>query len=287
MKRIILDGKESNYIISENGEVFNTFTNKELRGSITESGYKYFRLSYNGKKFRFYAHRLVAEYYLPNEDSSKIVNHKNGNKLDNNIRNLEWVSHSENNIHANKTGLRIPSKKKRETFDLKKDSYKDEIWKSINNYSNYYISSYGRVYSQKASKPILLKPTLVNGYYKVVLSEDGVAKDELVAYLVYFNFHQERRKENYVIDHIDGDKTNNKLSNLRYISRSENAQAAYYLQHLQKNKRTVICYKGEEEVGIYPSIKEAARQLNCDGSAISKCCRGKYSNHHGYIFQYQ
>ena len=33
--------------------------------------------------------------------------------------------------------------------------------------------------------------------------------------------------------------------------------------------------------------KEAARQLNCDGSAISRCCRGKYSNHHGYTFQYQ
>ena len=53
-------------------------------------------MSYNGEKFRFYAHRLVANYYLSNDELSKVVNHKNGNKLDNNIENLEWISHSEN-----------------------------------------------------------------------------------------------------------------------------------------------------------------------------------------------
>ena len=63
MKKIILNDKESNYIITEEGKVFNLSTNKELKGSITENGYRYFRLSDNGNKYRFYAHRLVAEYF--------------------------------------------------------------------------------------------------------------------------------------------------------------------------------------------------------------------------------
>jgi hypothetical protein len=40
----------------------------------------------------FYAHRLVAEAFIPNPNNLEIINHKDGNKLNNNIDNLEWVS---------------------------------------------------------------------------------------------------------------------------------------------------------------------------------------------------
>ena len=286
MKRILLDGIESNYVIDEQGRIFNITNNKELKGSITESGYKYFRLSQQGKKFRFYVHRLVAEYYLTNNDSTKIVNHKNGNKLDNRVENLEWITHSENNIHANATGLRRSNKNKRQEFNVDKDSYKDENWVTIPGYSNYLISSYGRVCSKHKTKSFLIKPVLVNGYYKVSLSKNGNIEDKLVAYLVYFSFNLEEKEDNKVIDHIDGNKTNNKLSNLRYISRSDNTKMAYYSQNVQSNINSVVCYKDNKMIGVYPSCREAARSLNCDASAISKCCRGIYSKHHGYVFLY-
>ena len=96
MKTILLNQEISNYAIDENGHVFNTITNTELNGSITLSGYKYFRLCHKGKQFRFYAHRLVAEYYLPNDKSLQVVNHKNGYKLDNRIENLRWAEREEN-----------------------------------------------------------------------------------------------------------------------------------------------------------------------------------------------
>lgn len=101
-----------NYFIYDNGDVLNTSTNKILQGSIGESGYKYYRLSKNNTKQMFYAHRLVAQYFLDNPNNLPIVNHKDGNKLNNNVDNLEWVTEKENILHGIKTGLKIYKKGK-------------------------------------------------------------------------------------------------------------------------------------------------------------------------------
>ena len=87
MKKIIKD--YPNYYICDDGKVINSSTNKILNGSIGEHGYKYYRLSKDGKKSMFYEHRLVAEAFIPNPDNLPIVNHKDGNKLNNNVNNLE------------------------------------------------------------------------------------------------------------------------------------------------------------------------------------------------------
>ena len=85
-----------NYWICDNGEVFNEATGQFLRGSIGEHGYRYYRLSKDNKKQMFYGHRLVAEAFLENPNNLPVVNHKDGNKLNNNVDNLEWVTYSEN-----------------------------------------------------------------------------------------------------------------------------------------------------------------------------------------------
>jgi predicted XRE-type DNA-binding protein len=93
------------YQVSNYGKVKNNKTGKILKPYLTRG---YLRVSlYNesGRKCKL-VHRLVAEAFLPNPHSKPAVNYINGCKTDSNVSNLEWVSASENMLHAHSSGLR-------------------------------------------------------------------------------------------------------------------------------------------------------------------------------------
>lgn len=93
-----------NYQISDNGIVINK-KGKKRKTYITSYGYEHIQLHKNGKRKTFRIHRLVAEHFIPNYDNKTEVNHIDGNKLNNNVKNLEWCTRSENQLHAYKIGL--------------------------------------------------------------------------------------------------------------------------------------------------------------------------------------
>lgn len=271
----------NNYYIYDNGDVLNISTNKILKGSIGENGYKYYRLSKDNNKTMFYAHRLVAEHFLENPNFLPIVNHKDGNKLNNQLSNLEWVSCSENTKHAHDNNL-IKQVSKREYY---KEDLENEQWKKIYDY-NYSISTCGRVRNDNTL--LLLKPSLVCGYYKVRLSKNGIVKDMIIHKLVYCIFHDMLNiPDGYVIDHINACKTDNRLNNLRLITLSENVKAALY-----DTKTNSSCKKVEQltltdkHIAYFNSVAEAARKLKLDSSTISKVCRGINKSHGGFHFKY-
>ena len=135
-------GYEGLYKISNSGKVkslrFNhSSKEKVLRNRIVGGGYCQVILYKNKNKKAFYVHVLVANSFILNPNNFPEVNHKDGNKTNNHVDNLEWVTSKQNSVHAVKTGLRVVPKGK-EHYRSKKINQYDKLgnfvktWNSMN-----------------------------------------------------------------------------------------------------------------------------------------------------------
>ncbi len=118
-----IEGFEEQYQISSLGRVksLERYVKNNLCGEVLQEGrmmsiqsfsdgYQYVTLWKDGKRRSHSMHRLIAAAYIPNPENKPEVNHKDGIKTNNYETNLEWVTSSENKIHAHKTGLTNNSK---------------------------------------------------------------------------------------------------------------------------------------------------------------------------------
>lgn len=108
MKKVKIDAYE--YEVNEQGEIFRIGNPKPKYQSVNRDGYKVVGLWKNNKSTAKTVHRLVALAFIPNPENKPCVNHIDGNKQNNHVSNLEWVTYSENTIHSFKNRLQIPSK---------------------------------------------------------------------------------------------------------------------------------------------------------------------------------
>lgn len=105
-----IDGYNGVYKITEDGRVFHCYKHlppREVSYAENNDGYIQVRLwDRNLRKMKYWkVHRLVALTFIPNPENKPEVNHKDGNKKRNDVSNLEWCNHSENILHAYRTGL--------------------------------------------------------------------------------------------------------------------------------------------------------------------------------------
>lgn len=91
-------------IVYSNGRVV-SYKGNTKKQTVDKYGYAYVGLYSNQKHKQGMTHRLVAKAFIPNIDNKPQVNHIDGNKTNNNVENLEWVTPHENYIHAVKNGL--------------------------------------------------------------------------------------------------------------------------------------------------------------------------------------
>jgi len=107
-------------LVSQEGKVFKE--GKEIR--INSSGhYPTIELKNSNVRRNYMLHRILAELYIENTLNKPFVNHIDGNKFNYSLNNLEWCTHSENMIHAVKTGLQTNCLKKGEEHNTSKHSF--------------------------------------------------------------------------------------------------------------------------------------------------------------------
>lgn len=260
MRRVILDGEESPFMITKNGMLYREDTGNWYK-PFQSGSYLSYHMKWKGKTYPRRIHRLVAEAYIPNPENKPFVHHKDHDRLNNCVENLEWATVEENNNDKN---ARINQPPVVMDFD-----YSNEEWKQYED-SQFYVSNMGRV-KNILTKNILKGNIRDNGYQRVGLR---FSKDKLVN----FNVHNLvwlvwRGPQKGVINHINGNKLDNRLENLEDISQSENLMKAVY-ETKTKQGMQIGCYDDDGNlINIYDSQRKAERALKIGGGCISRAIK--------------
>ena len=162
-----------------------------------------------------------------------------------------------------------------------------EVWKTIPGYPDYSVSTYGRVKKNETNKILVLTDDS-RGYPALSLRNDSGWHTETVHRLVAENFIPNPCGKT-TVNHVDGNKRNNHISNLEWNTLSENVKHAYDTglkrrpDYAGSPKRPVrIVETGE----VFGSIGECARAIGGDQAHICNCLSGRYHTHKGYHYEY-
>lgn len=330
-----------NYDVSNFGNIRNNSTGKYLRLSA-KGGYYHVSLTNENTCKTFKVHRLVAFAFIENPENKSDVNHKDKNKLNNHLTNLEWMTRRENNIHRC-LGVKITSNKNKPLFRIDKDTneilekynsielagtwvfdngytktihngrnaignclnglsqlaYKfkwkyeenndleDEIWKQVilenvdMKDKQYFVSNLGRF---KNSSGTIMSNYKVNenGYIRVYIFNKTYALHRLVA--LTFIENPENKEQ---VNHIDGNKLNNAVSNLEFVTNQENQIHKYKIGLGNNFTRKITQYDLQmNKIKDFNSIVEASKELNINKSNINCVLKNNGKSAGGFIFKY-
>lgn len=227
--KIIIDGVETDYSVSEEGIIKNMKT-----GRIMTINNGNVQLYINGKHYGRSVGKIVAEAFLEKPNEKCLVNHKDGNRMNNRVENLEWITNQQNvnNIwekrRANNTtnaGKTLVKKKQENIVEannyvLQNDEKQIELDGELIPYS---ISKDGKVRNLKTNR--FLSGSILHSYRYINFRWEGKQKNKSVHQLVALAF-LDNPNHYTIVDHINGDRLDNRVENLRWVSAKENMKKA-------------------------------------------------------------
>jgi hypothetical protein len=258
------------YEVSDLGNVRNKKSQRVMIKFQSDSGYQRITLRCNKKYVTRDVHRLVALAFLPNPEGKATVNHKNRVKNDNRLENLEWASYSEQSLHV-----------RQEVYSdqFSGSSYipnisDDEIWKPTTN-AMFEVSDKGAIRNVTNGR---LKTIRIDGRGYCATKLGTVHRMVAQAFLPNFT-------EACVVNHKDGNKSNNNVSNLECITQSLNVLHGY-ATNIRKIRKTVhvlqVDYHGII-VGSYQSLAEAEAASGFNRGGIHDSIHGGNASN-GYMW---
>lgn len=139
----LLEFPNSQYEINRKGEVRNKTTGNQLNGTINKDGYLIYNLTVDGKVYGRMAHILVAKQFIPNPNNYPVVNHKDENKTNPCVDNLEWVTYAQNSKYG-KAQVKSADKRSVMVNEYDLDGTYIRTWKSAKDIYLYFGLPYDR-----------------------------------------------------------------------------------------------------------------------------------------------
>lgn len=307
------------HVMQANGKQSNGYKGKIKNIKPDSKGRRCVTLHKDGKAKRFSVARLVASAFLLNVEGRPCVIHINGVVGDDRAENLKYATYSElNKATAKRTNTRC-KQPDRPIFISPNEryingEYHEEEWLDIEGYEGLYqVSSKGRVRSidrvlqnsrgvNRHLKGKIITPSTraTGGYPTVHLLKNGSMHTVAIHRLVAKAFiAQGVSTDGYEVDHIDSNRTNNDVNNLRYITHAEN------MEHMKrrgspnrntdgittpemrqynrdKQRRPVIRNDGK----MYESISEAAKDIGRTRTAVGRAVNTPGAKCAGYTFKF-
>jgi hypothetical protein len=267
------------YYGNEDGEIWSILSNKKINGSVPPSSkYRKFRIKPNSGKNKYVTFQLFIYECFNYEINQKthIISHKNGDLMDNKLKNLELLT--------------------REHFDINTGKIPVGEWEEHPIYIGYYGNKTGDVWSRTSGRKLECH---INGNgYRVFLinnREIGIQNKRVQIHRIIYECFNGLLDIIYDIDHDDCDKLNNNLDNLVPLLRSDHAlktcktrDNTMAINSLSKPVRRFKIGKNYERYDIkdYETLVYAEQDTGCRRSNICSVIREKQLTAGGYIWEY-
>lgn len=247
-----------NYEVSNIGNIRRTDTTDPVPRAIHDNGSVRITLKLPQKKYKnVFLHSLIVQAFYNLEDRFT-VKHKNGNKKDNRLVNL--------NIQV------LKGESKRSRYLVSKKPIKGERWRKIKRYPNYKVSNHGRI--KRLDKNVIMDFTLnERGFFTVFLKGDESSEQAHVHIEVartFLNLNQDTSK----VVHANSDKTDNRVENLRIKTSNKHLKNKRFYGDINTilREKKVKFLRGEKWKVImdfhYVAVSNMGRVVNMDSGVL-------------------
>lgn len=149
-----------------------------------------------------------------------------------------------------------------------------EIWKDIPGYYGYQASNLGNIRNKITKNNLKQSYSASTGYLRVHINKTGLCNKNLLVHRIIASTFIPNPSNKPQVNHIDGNKKNNKTNNLEWATCSENIKHSFDVlgKHVH-NEKEVLCVETGE---IFCSTVSAGKEKNINSMHIAGCCRGDY-----------